>query len=113
VSLNTDLSKLDLLWTNPNGGADFPAQTVTVANLSNYDFIVFATQGASDGNENAAYVKTVISPYVNDKRVILGEYTSSASREVTFNGNNLQFAQGNPSNSNQIPLQVWGMHKHN
>lgn len=30
--------KMDLLWTNPNGGANFPSQTIPL-DLSGYDFV--------------------------------------------------------------------------
>lgn len=103
-----------LLWTNTN--TTFDAQTVTISNLSNYEWfiIVYTVSGLSPR-------QTMMVKYNSGDTLYLNTQTDTTHfRKFTINGNNLIFENNyyyiaynseskNTANTHTIPIAVYGV----
>lgn len=113
--------KPKLLWTNPDPSVAFPAQTITIPNLSEYDYIeVYANKKATAPNANGVYSKALKGKGGNLSLAGANSYVSyGASSEIrvySVSGNTISFTDCSfcytghyeVINDELIPYQIYG-----
>ena len=121
IAERLDALRPKLLWTNNTPNVTFSAQSITIPNLSDYDFIeVYANNETNNPNGRACYSKTLKGKGGNLDIVSPSSYAPygavSIHRGYTVNGNTISFndcEQGYTGhheivNKYIIPYQIYG-----
>lgn len=106
-------SGMDLLWTNPQvgvAGHSFASQTISIANMADYQQFAFVLAWRSELCTDTQYCRFQII----DKREgnkLLVEYFSAynGSRSVSFSDDGITIGNASNSNTNVIPIQIYGL----
>ena len=101
--------QIELVWTNKNGGASWAGQTISIANVQNYDFFIITAYTAPATlipNEGTDSNKYMVSAYNNVIR----------TREATPTTGGIRFGDGKEgtttNNSILVPIHIYGVVAH-
>ena len=113
--------KPKLLWINPNPSVAFPKQSITISNLSEYDFIeVYANSSTTTPNLSGYYSKSLKGKGGSISVAIPANYapygTISKYRGYAVDGNTISFTDCTNgytghyavNNGEVVPYQIYG-----
>ena len=105
---------MELLWTNPSPTSSFAAQTVSIANLSDYKYLIIVVKATKSAG---TYQSQILFPSVRHRVVFNG--STLTYRDVDFVANGLDFLAarnqttygGSTTQNNDlvIPVYIYGI----
>ena len=114
-----DTSNMDLLWENPNSGAEFAAQAINISTITNYKKIKVIIKTMKETYEY--YSEIEIPTDMLNKTFIAMSYANEASininniyiRAITLKSDSVAFGaayySGNALNGVMIPYKIYGI----
>lgn len=108
------LGKLALLWTNSSPTSSFTAQTISIANLDDYKYLIIVVKATTSAD---TYQSQILFPSVRHRVIFTGN--TLTYRDVDFVANGLSFLAGRnqstyggsttQDNSLVIPAYIYGI----
>lgn len=113
--VNSNLSNMELIWTNPSPTSNFGAQTLSL-DLSAYKYLVIYSRFSTSDDQSAYKVNCLLEKGDDVTQYIVSldwQQHICNSRKATFNDNGVTFANGNVNSTANsavcIPLYIYGI----